>query len=222
MRSGKTARRRDPHSCVAHVRSAPCKGARAADCGRRHADRACIDGERGCDAAASVAQVAPKRIGIPDARTANAWLNLSRGRVRSAPCGHDAGTSRQAFNILHKIAEVNDLLRGPGRDATRVFEVHPELAFMQLRIDQGGPRGGVMEPKGKPGGHRVRKALLATAFARVLMLRLPHTPQGKRDLTTSSTRSRRCGARRIAEGTARKAPDQEEIDVLGLPMAIRY
>ena len=171
-------------------------GARAGDRGRRHADRACIDGE------AWVRRVAARAL-LKWPRSASVLQTPIRQTLGSTShvdaCDpHRAvtmqGISPQAFKFLHKIAEVDDLLRGPDRDATRVFEAHPELTFMQLRIDQGGPCGGVMEPKGKPGGHRVRRALLATAFGPDLDAALPHISQGKRDLTTSSTRSRRCGA----------------------------
>jgi predicted RNase H-like nuclease len=147
---------------------------------------------------------------------------------RSAPvCGLRSQSfttqciSRQAFNILHKIAEADELLRGPSPNATRVCEVHPELTFMQLRIDQGSPPGGVMEPKGKPGGQGARKALLATAFGPDLVAALAAHIAGEARLDDIvDAFASLWSARRIADGTACKVPDQDEIDVLGLPMAI--
>jgi predicted RNase H-like nuclease len=122
-------------------------------------------GKRGCDVAARALLKWPRSASVFQTPVRQALGSTSHvdacNRHRAVTT---QGISRQAFNILHKITEVDELLRGPSPNAARVFEVHPELTFMQLRIDQGGPRGGVMEPKGKPGGHRVRKALLATAF----------------------------------------------------------
>jgi predicted RNase H-like nuclease len=181
-------------------------------------------GKRGCDVAARALLKWPRHASVFQTPVRQA---LGSTTYVDACDRHRAvttqGISRQAFNILHKITEVDDLLRGPGRDAARVFEVHPELTFMQLRIDQGGPRGGVMEPKGTPGGRRVRKALLAAAFGPDLDAALAAHIAGKARLDDIvDAFAALWSARRIAEGTACKVPDQEEIDVLGLPMAIRY
>ncbi|MCZ6918518.1 MAG: DUF429 domain-containing protein [Gemmatimonadetes bacterium] len=59
----------------------------------------------------------------------------------------ELGMSRQAYGILPKIAEVDDLMTP--RIQQRVFEVHPELSFMELNggtpIDQGKSRvGGIL------------------------------------------------------------------------------
>jgi predicted RNase H-like nuclease len=119
--------------------------------------------------------------------------------------------------------EVDELLRGPSSDAVRIFEVHPELTFMQLQIVQGGPPGGVMEPKGKPDGYKARKALLATAFGSnldaALTARIPREA-GLDDIVDAFAAL--WSARRIAEGTACRVPGRELIDAVGLPMAIRY
>ena len=181
-------------------------------------------GKRGCDVAARALHKWPRSASVlqtPIRQTLGSTSHVDACDPHRAVTMQ--GISRQAFNILHKIAEVDDLLRGPDRDATRVFEVHPELTFMQLRIDQGGPCGGVMEPKGKPGGHRVRRALLATAFGPDLDAGLAAHIAGEARLDDFvDAFAALWSARRIAEGTACKVPDQEEIDVLGLPMAIRY
>jgi len=46
----------------------------------------------------------------------------------------NAGMSRQAYGILPKIAEVDDLMTP--RIQKRVFEVHPELSFMEMNRSQ--------------------------------------------------------------------------------------
>jgi predicted RNase H-like nuclease len=62
--------------------------------------------------------------------------------------------SRQAYGILPKIAEVDDLMTP--RIQKRVFEVHPELSFMEMN------RGQPMEvSKARAGGVLARMRLLA-------------------------------------------------------------
>jgi predicted RNase H-like nuclease len=179
-------------------------------------------GKRGCDVAARALLKWPRSASVfqtPVRQTLGSTSHVDacdRHRAVTTQC-----ISRQAFNILHKIAEVDELRRGPSPNATRVFEVHPELTFMQLRIDQGSPPGGVMEPKGKPGGQGARKALLATAFGPDLVAALAAHIAGKARLDDIvDAFASLWSARRIADGTACKVPDQDEIDVLGLPMAI--
>jgi predicted RNase H-like nuclease len=181
-------------------------------------------GKRGCDVAARALLNWPRSASVfhtPVRQTLGSTSHMEAcDRHRAATT---QGISRQAFNILPKIEEVDELLRRPSSNAARVFEVHPELTFMQLQIDQGGPPGGVMERKGKQGGYRVRKALLATVFGpdldAALVARIPGEA-GLDDILDAFAAL--WSARRIADGTACKVPDREAIDVVGLPMAIRY
>ncbi len=64
--------------------------------------------------------------------------------------------SKQAFNLLPKIAQLDDLIAADDQD--RVVEAHPELAFVRLA-------GGFLDhPKRSPEGQELRRSLLATAF----------------------------------------------------------
>ena len=133
------------------------------------------------------------------------------------------GISQQAFNILRKIAEVDTALRDSPRDASRVFEVHPELAFMQLQVEQGGEAMGLIEGKAKEPGHAKRKALLAPVFGAPLQTALDERIARhvqKDDVLDAFAVL--WSARRIAAGSAVRLPDEEPRDSAGLPMVIRY
>ncbi|HWT39132.1 MAG TPA: DUF429 domain-containing protein [Paraburkholderia sp.] len=133
------------------------------------------------------------------------------------------GISQQAFNILRKIAEVDTALRDSPRDASRVFEVHPELAFMQLQVEQGGEAIGLVEGKAKEAGHAKRKALLAPVFGMALQTALDERRARhvqKDDVLDAFAVL--WSARRIATGRAVRLPDDEPRDSAGLPMVIRY
>ncbi|MBN3752720.1 DUF429 domain-containing protein [Paraburkholderia sp. Tr-20389] len=134
------------------------------------------------------------------------------------------GISQQAFNILRKIAEVDAALHRDPRDASRVFEVHPELAFMQLRVErEGGEATGLVEGKTKEAGHAKRKALLAPVFGAVLQTALDERfarHVQKDDVLDAFAVL--WSARRIASDSAVRLPAEEPRDSAGLPMVIRY
>lgn len=81
---------------------------------------------------------------LGDYRAANAWAK-SDGK----------GISKQAFNILPKIKQVDDCV--VPRDQARIKEAHPELAF--ARLNGGKP----LPSKATPKGLRARKRLLRAA-----------------------------------------------------------
>jgi predicted RNase H-like nuclease len=74
------------------------------------------------------------------------------------------GISQQAFHILKKIREIDTLLRANRCDAERVFEVHPELSFMELRALPNELQPAVMEKKRTQEGRNVRIELLERNF----------------------------------------------------------
>jgi predicted RNase H-like nuclease len=78
---------------------------------------------------------------------------LARSR---AACGK--GLSKQAFNLLRPIAEVEEAVRALGQD--RLTETHPELAFIELT---GGP---LAWPKRHPEGAAARRRALLDALPR--------------------------------------------------------
>lgn len=110
-------------------------------------------GGRTCDRAARVmlGRSRASSVFTPPTRTA-----LQARAYREAMRMNGAGMSRQAFNIMGKIREVDELMQPNLQD--RVFEAHPELAFMGLA-------GRPMRHKKKtPAGWRKREALVAPSF----------------------------------------------------------
>ncbi|MEP9324425.1 DUF429 domain-containing protein [Paraburkholderia phymatum] len=134
------------------------------------------------------------------------------------------GISQQAFNILRKIAEVDMALREEPRDASRVFEVHPELAFMQLQFEQeGGAAAGLVEGKAKAAGHAKRKALLAPVFGAALQTALDQRlARHVRKDDVLDAFAVLWSARRIATDSAVRLPAEDARDSARLPMVIRY
>jgi len=112
-------------------------------------------GGRTCDRAARVilGRSRASSVFTPPTRTA-----LQARAYREAMRMNGAGMSRQAFNIMGKIREVDELMEPNLQD--RVFEAHPELALMGLG-------GRPMRHKKKtPAGWREREALVAPSFGR--------------------------------------------------------
>jgi predicted RNase H-like nuclease len=127
--------------------------------------------------------------------------------------------SNQLFMIAPKIREVDALLRADATLATKVFEVHPELAFWRLN----GGRA-LSEPKKVKGkcyepGLALRRGLLATAgLPAAVCASAPPRGAGPDDLLDALA----CAvvARRIHAGIAHSFPHPPPCDAFGLPMAI--
>jgi predicted RNase H-like nuclease len=181
-------------------------------------------GHRACDAearrrlrwprSASVFQTPVRQtLGVEDYRTACDLNRTATGK----------GISKQAFNILRKIEDVDTALRADARNAARVFEVHPELAFMQLDVKQGGEAKGFVEGKTTEAGHSRRKALLEPVFGTALQDALDSRPARfvKKDDVLDAF-AVLWSARRIAAGRAVSLPNDEPRDDARLPMVIRY
>ena len=116
-----------------------------------------VDGPpRACDIAArkflgragSSVFPAPPRAALPhtDYRAALAAARSATGR----------GISKQTFNIMAKIAELDSLI-DPTNQHT-IVEVHPECAFKTLN------EGGGLPPKKTPAGQDLRRRLLVQHF----------------------------------------------------------
>jgi predicted RNase H-like nuclease len=122
------------------------------------------------------------------------------------------GCTRQAFGILPKVRDVDQLL---GREGTDKFhEAHPELIFRELA--QGGP---LPASKHTREGREQRWELLRAEFPG-----LPE-PDLKRRASEDALDAYAClwTARRIAAGRAKWIPDQDQLDpLLQLPMRIWY
>jgi len=81
-----------------------------------------------------------------------------------------AGMSKEAFNILPKIREIDDAIDVV--DQKRVFEAHPELAFAALA---GTPmRHNKKTPAGRRDRVRLLRRLFGSAFQDPVRLRLEH------------------------------------------------
>jgi predicted RNase H-like nuclease len=127
--------------------------------------------------------------------------------------------SKQLFNIAPKIREVDALLRKDKVLASRVFEVHPELAFWRLN----GERALDLPKKVKsrchePGLAMRRRLLVGAGFPAAIVEAKPPKGAGPDDLIDALV----CAAiaQRLHDGTARPFPDSPQPDAYGLPMAI--
>jgi len=188
------------------------------------ADVVCVDmpiglpdsGRRGCDLAAR-ALLGPRRssvfldlrrplLGFDDYAAALAWAKAD-----------GAGFSKQAWNILPRIAEI-DRSVGPV-DQDRVFETHPELVFMRL----GGEVPMEHAKRTAAGAAERRAALEAAGFAGLdgLLAGLDRRKAAADDLLDACALAWCAGA--IARGEGRRLPEGEPPrDARGLRMEIWY
>jgi predicted RNase H-like nuclease len=127
--------------------------------------------------------------------------------------------SKQLFMIAPKIREVDACLRNDTAAATRVFEVHPEVAFWRLNGERA-----LTEPKkikGRPyeAGLALRRdLLLAAGLPRIAVESAP--PPGAAPDDVLDALACAAIARRIHAGLAKPFPDPPPRDAFGLPMAI--
>lgn len=140
--------------------------------------------------------------------------------------------SKQAFNILPKIAEVDAVLQTLPKQPQRVFEVHPELAFMALARSRSGASDGIrggshskglIEPKRTAAGHARRLALMPADYRIAVDHALAHLQRAQcaaddvLDAFAVLWSAERCARdEAIAIATTR------EVDAVGLEMNIRY
>jgi predicted RNase H-like nuclease len=129
--------------------------------------------------------------------------------------------SIQAFHIRDKIAEVDNVMRKHANASTRIVEVHPELSFMHVRMEQGGPAHGLRESKAQAPGFALRHALLVRCFGSVIdsALSARKPAQTSRDDILDAF-AVLWTARRIASGQAFRIPEALETDAEGIPMSI--
>jgi predicted RNase H-like nuclease len=124
--------------------------------------------------------------------------------------------SRQAWGIVPKIAELDEVLRTDPWRARRVVEIHPEVAFA---VWAGRP---LRHAKRTPAGARERQRLIARCWQRVLP-RLRGQLRGSRyagdDLLDALAVLR--SLRRVVAGTAITLGDPQARDAHGLRMCIR-
>jgi threonine dehydratase len=127
--------------------------------------------------------------------------------------------SKQGFMIFPKIREVDALLRARPEVASRIFEVHPEVAFWSMNDEQ--PLSEPKKVKGRPyePGLQLRKGLLrAAGLPGELLDARPPRGAGPDDYIDALAAL--VVARAIAGERGRSFPDPPGRDSHGLPVAI--
>jgi predicted RNase H-like nuclease len=127
--------------------------------------------------------------------------------------------SRQLFMLAPKIREVDACLRADASMGSRVFEVHPEVAFWRLNGERALDEPKKVKGRAHEAGLALRRRLLVAAgFAARVVEAAPPKGAGPDDLIDALA----CAAiaHRIHAGLARPFPDPPERDACGLPMAI--
>jgi predicted RNase H-like nuclease len=140
-------------------------------------------------------------------------------RLALATCDPPRKVSRQLYLIAPKIREVDAILRSDRALASRVFEVHPELAFWRLNGGRALDQPKKIKGRPYPPGLALRRQLLKGAgLPAATVEAVPPPGAGADDLLDALA----CAviARRICSGTAQPFPDPPPRDGSGLPMAI--
>jgi predicted RNase H-like nuclease len=154
-------------------------------------------GPRACDLAAR-RRLGPRRASVfpTPVRAALDAPSYAEALARSRAVD-GRGLSRQAFNLLAKIAELDRVIRPELQD--RIVEAHPEMAFARLA---GRP---CLQPKRTPDGRAERLGLLRQAgLGDLTQVRLPGAaPDDVLDaaaLTLTAARVRDGVAERLGDG----------------------
>jgi predicted RNase H-like nuclease len=144
--------------------------------------------------------------------TANSWEEACSLSRASAPQGK--AISKQAFCILSKIREVDDLLRERFDLRDIVREVHPEVCFSEL---VGRP---LINRKASRQGREERRQALMQPFPDLQLIETSGRAQGLpiEDILDATVAC--WSALRIANGRGRSLPDVISCDNFGLQMAI--
>jgi predicted RNase H-like nuclease len=176
--------------------------------------------DRGCDAAAR-AVLGPRRSSVftaPARRTLKARTHAESVIINRAETGK--GISVQAYNIIARIAELDDLLDQSSRARRMLREAHPEVSFWALA---GGTP--MAHPKKTAQGFTERLAVLEQNW-----------PQAKRAVAEGWLMNSGNGVSRddvldaMANALVAKAgpqrwrclPDSPQLDAKGRPMEIVY
>jgi len=125
--------------------------------------------------------------------------------------------SKQCFFLFPKIREI-DTLMTPELES-RVFEVHPELAFWRLNGEREMSLPKKVKSRANPAGIDQRRALLvAKGLPQPFLDQAPPRGCGRDDLLDAAANS--LIAERILEGSAQPFPTNFRRDERGLRMAI--
>jgi predicted RNase H-like nuclease len=127
---------------------------------------------------------------------------------------HAKGITRQTFNILPKIREVDDLLHARPELCDVIREIHPELCFRELA---GMP---MRNCKSSRAGKDERRTALGRAFPDLDLIEKDGRTQGLPVEDIFDAAAACWSARRLATGKGRSLPEVVPFDSTGLHMAI--
>ena len=127
--------------------------------------------------------------------------------------------SKQLFNIAPKIREVDALLRDRPALSSRIYEVHPELAFWRLNGERPLSEPKKVKSRCYEPGLALRRGLLLAAGLPAALVNAP-PPKGARADDVLDALACAAIARRLHAGLAHPFPDPPPRDASGLPMAI--
>jgi predicted RNase H-like nuclease len=127
--------------------------------------------------------------------------------------------AKQGFYIFDKVVEIDQFLRGRPDYVARVFETHPELAFVRMNGDVPLSQPKKLKTKVYPPGLELRRALLRRAGLQDDVIGTT-PPKGAAQDDLIDALACLVTARRIHNQSARCYPDQPPRDEHGLPMAI--
>jgi len=134
--------------------------------------------------------------------------------IARATSADNKAFSKQGFCLFPKIVQVDQLLSAQKQFLGRVFETHPEMAFLQLNDGTA-----LIESKKSDAGLAARRHLLLRAkLPAAVISEAPPKGAACDDLLDALACT--AIARRIAAGRARPFPAPPERDEFGLPMAI--
>jgi predicted RNase H-like nuclease len=129
------------------------------------------------------------------------------------------GFGAQAFGILPKIREWDELLRADATARSQVCEVHPEVSFAAMN---GGV--GIVAAKRTAEGHAQRRQLLCATFdaaaVDALFASIPNGFAAADDVADALAAL--WSAERIVRGESGSLPSPAAVDSAGLGMAIWY
>ncbi len=135
--------------------------------------------------------------------------------ARSLASGAGAkAISRQTFEIMGKIAKVDDLLQARSDLRCIVYEVHPEVCFRELT---GRP---MKHSKKSPAGRVERKQALGRYFSDIEVTLADGKKAGLRDEDNIDAAVACWSAIRLAEGRGRSLVESAPRDKQGLTMTI--
>jgi len=129
------------------------------------------------------------------------------------------GFAKQGFYILDKVAEIDTFLCAHEDHANRVFETHPELAFVMMNGGQALDLPKKVKSRVHPPGLDLRRHLLIRAGIDEGIAGMK-APKGAGDDDLIDALACLVTARRLFRGEARSHPQDPPRDAFGLPMAI--